>query len=139
MPWFTQGARAPHWELVDDPGARDRASCGDFGADLRAWATWAPTVDLRGPRMERLIRALVDHRVEVNPTLVIIESLYWGDDPASSQRLEPSYAPVKIRTDWGPDWEHSNPFMRQCKLTPDEWAQLKRGFETIEANDSHVS
>lgn len=124
------GSEGPSWELVDEPGARDRVNCGDFGAYLRAWARWAPTIDLRGPRMEQLIRTLVGHRVEVNPTLVIIESLYWGDDPAASQRLEPSYAPAKVQARWGPEWERSNPFMRQFKLTADEWVQLKRGFET---------
>ena len=83
-----------------------------------------------GSKMQRLVRALVDHDVEVNPTLVIMESLYWGNDSSFSHRLEPSYAAPKVRAAWGPDWEHSNPFMRQFKMTEPEWVQLKRGFES---------
>ena len=37
----------------------------------------ADRVDLQGPQLGRLVQALIDNRVKVNPTLVIIESLYW--------------------------------------------------------------
>lgn len=50
--------------------------------------------------MEALISALVEHRVEVNPTLVITEALYWGDDAAVREALEPDYAPPEEAAAW---------------------------------------
>ena len=127
------GSEGPTWELLEE-GARDRFPWGDFGGYLRAWAESADRVDLQGPQMDRLVQALVDSGVEVNPTLVITESLYWGDDPSVSARLEPSFAPATLVDGWwGENWEEANPFMRQWSLTDDEWAQLKRGFMATKA------
>jgi hypothetical protein len=84
--------------------------------------------------MDRLVQVLVDSEVEVNPTLVLIESLYWGDDPAVSSRLEPSYAPATLVDGWwGENWEEGNPFMRQWGLSEDEWVRVKRGFTATKA------
>ena len=61
---------------------------------------WREVVNLDGPEMEALIAALVEHRVEVNPTLVITEALYWGDDPALREVLEPDFAPPEEAAAW---------------------------------------
>ena len=127
------GSEGPIWELLEED-ARDRFPWGDFGGYLRAWAESADRVDLQGPQMDRLVQALIDNGVEVNPTLVLIESLYWGDDPSVSARLEPSFAPAALVDGWwGENWEEANPFMRQWSLTDDEWAQAKRGFVATKA------
>ena len=68
--------------------------------DPRLFGPWRQQVRLDGPEMEALISALVEHRVEVNPTLVITEALYWGDDPAVREALEPDFATPEEAVAW---------------------------------------
>ena len=101
------GGEGPTWELVPE---RHRAQ-------LRAlphpeyYARWLELVELDGELMNSLIAALVDNDVTVDPTLVVIESLYFGDDPKVLERLEPQRAPSSVVALWGPDWRHRNPFV----------------------------
>lgn len=82
--------------------------------DPTLFRQWRQAVNLDGPEMETLISALVEHRVEVNPTLVIPEALYWGDDAAMLDKLEPDYATPpealtspKARFPYSADWPAS--------------------------------
>jgi imidazolonepropionase-like amidohydrolase len=50
--------------------------------------------------METLISSLVENRVEVNPTLVIVEVMFWGDDPDLLEEYEPDYAPTSLAEKW---------------------------------------
>jgi imidazolonepropionase-like amidohydrolase len=68
--------------------------------DPALFEPWRKAVSLDGPDMEVLISALVEHRVEVNPTLVITEALYWGDDAALREALEPDFATPKEAAAW---------------------------------------
>ncbi|MDE2925964.1 MAG: amidohydrolase family protein [Acidobacteriota bacterium] len=101
------GGEGPTWELVPE---RHRAQ-------LRAlpypeyYARWLELVELDGELMNSLIAALVDNDVTVDPTLVVMESLYFGDDPKVLERLEPQRAPPSVVALWGPDWRHRNPFV----------------------------
>ena len=87
------GADGPTWELVPE---RHRAQ-------LRAlpypeyYARWIELVELDGELMSSLIAALVANNVTVDPTLVVMESLYFGDDPKVLKRLEPQRAPPSVR------------------------------------------
>lgn len=121
------GSDEPIWELLDDQ-YRDRFPWDDWGSYLRAWSETANLVDLEGPRMNTLVQALLEGGVEVNPTLVLFEALYWGDDPTVLESLEPAYAPTALTQTWGENWQEANPFMRQWNLTNEEWGQLKRAF-----------
>ncbi len=101
------GGEGPTWELVPE---RHRAQ-------LRAlpypeyYARWLELVELDGELMNSLIAALVDNDVTVDPTLVVMESLCFGDDPKVLERLEPQRAPPSVVALWGPDWRHRNPFV----------------------------
>ena len=94
------GSEGPIWELLDG-NQRDRFPWGDFKNYLLAWSETSDRVDLEGPQMNALVRSLLDNGVEVNPTLVVVESLYWGDDTALLERLEPAYAPTRTDADLG--------------------------------------
>ena len=101
------GADGPTWELVPE---RHRAQ-------LRAlpypeyYARWIELVELDGELMSSLIAALVANNVTVDPTLVVMESLYFGDDPKVLERLEPQRAPPSVVSLWGSDWQQRNPFV----------------------------
>ena len=101
------GAEGPTWELVPE---RHRVQ-------LRAlpypefYVRWIELLELDGELMSSLIAALVENDVTVDPTLVVAESLYFGDDPKVLERLEPHRAPAAIVSQWGPDWERRNPFV----------------------------
>lgn len=98
------GTAAPTWELVPlDHQPRFK----DFFAphqkpefDHTLFGPWLELVDLEGPEMETLISSLVENRVEVNPTLVIIEVMFWGDDPDLLEEYEPDYAPTSLAEKW---------------------------------------
>ena len=101
------GGEGPTWELVPE---RHRAQ-------LRAlpypeyYARWLELVELDGELMNSLITALVTNDVTVDPTLVVMESLYFGDDPKVLEQLEPQRAPPSVVALWGPDWRQRNPFV----------------------------
>ena len=101
------GAEGPTWELVPE---RHRAQ-------LRAlpyrefYARWIELVELDGELMSSLIAALVTNNVTIDPTLVAMESLHFGDDPRVLERLEPQRAPPAVVSLWGPEWQQRNPFV----------------------------
>ena len=68
-------------------------------------------MELDGELMRSLIAALVANNVTVDPTLVAMEALYFGDDPKVLERLEPQRAPPSVISLWGPDWQQRNPFV----------------------------
>ena len=68
-------------------------------------------MELDGELMSSLIAALVANDVTVDPTLVVMESLYFGDDPKVLERLEPQRAPPSVVSLWGSDWQQRNPFV----------------------------
>jgi imidazolonepropionase-like amidohydrolase len=65
---------------------------------------------LDAPEFDSLVAALIEHEVTVDPTLVIIQSLYYGDDLNILKRLEPEAASPSIHATWGDGWESANPF-----------------------------
>ncbi len=98
------GTGAPTWELVPP---EERARFLDFHAPLQRpefdptlFGAWREAVDLDGPEMAALVAALAEHRVEVNPTLIMMEVMYWGDDPELLEAIEPQYAPASLATTW---------------------------------------
>ena len=101
------GGEGPTWELVPEK----------HRAQLRAlpypeyYARWIELVELDGDLMNSLIAALVANDVTVDPTLVVMESLYFGDNPKVLERLEPERAPAAVVAPWGPDWRQRNPFV----------------------------
>ena len=92
----------PTWELIP-VGKRDTfrnlaSPTNTFDSNL--FRGWRETFDINGAEMENLIRALVDNNVVVDPTLVMMEALIWGDDTEYRESLEPDFAPQPMCESW---------------------------------------
>lgn len=98
------GTAAPTWELVP---IENQTRFKDFFAphqkpefDHTLFGPWREIVDLEGPEITTMISSLVNNRVEVNPTLVIVEVMFWGDDLDLREKYEPDYAPNSLAIKW---------------------------------------
>ena len=114
------GADGPTWELVTDLSVKERLKGQDPPrpkSTLRPaefYRLWVSTVNLHGNEMESLVMALRKQDVTVDPTLVVMQSLYFGDDVGVLKRLEPERMPPPILATWSssdPGWEQANPFV----------------------------
>lgn len=122
------GTAAPTWELVPP---EDQEQFTDFFAphqkpefNSSLFKPWRELVDLDGPEMASLVSSLVDHRVEVNPTLVIVEVMFWGDDPALLEQYEPDYAPTSLASQW-----RGNPHPYTASWPKADLAEAKKVFK----------
>jgi imidazolonepropionase-like amidohydrolase len=68
-------------------------------------------VNLDSPLFDSLVTCLVNRQVTVDPTLVIMQTLYFGDDLDVLRQLEPEKAPASVLASWGKSWEKGNPFV----------------------------
>lgn len=100
------GWDGPTWELVA-PGEQEALRALPFPGNYHRFREM---VDLDAPEFDSLVAALIEHEVTVDPTLVIIQSLYYGDDLSILERLEPEAASPSIHATWGDGWESANPF-----------------------------
>jgi len=125
-------SEGPTWELLGpDAHASFRWADGDdWGDFLRSWAQFVDSIATDGSRMSSLIRVLIANEVEVNPTLVVMEALYWADDSEHLELQQPSFAPEGFAATWSENWRRSATFMRGLELTDDQWQELKEGFRT---------
>jgi imidazolonepropionase-like amidohydrolase len=67
-------------------------------------------IDLDGPWFDELVQALSVNNVTVDPTLVILQTLAFGDDLSVLEKLEPQLAPSTIHDTWGENWQTGNPY-----------------------------
>jgi formylglycine-generating enzyme required for sulfatase activity len=85
----------PLWELVPkDKSDKFRNLANptkNFNPNLIK--EWTENFDINGPEMKNLTKALVDNNVVVDPTLVVMESFFWGNDSSYKEKLEPDFAP----------------------------------------------
>lgn len=100
------GWDGPTWELLS-PINRNVLRSLTY-PDNYHW--FAEKVDLDSPQFDSLVIALIENEVIVDPTLVIQQSLYYGDDLSILERLEPEMATKSIHMTWGHNWESANPF-----------------------------
>jgi len=98
------GTTAPTWELVP---TQQQSRFKDFFAphqkpefDHTLFGAWLDIIDLDGPEMEQMISSIVENNVEVNPTLDIVEVMFWGDDPNIREIYQPDFAPANLRDKW---------------------------------------
>jgi imidazolonepropionase-like amidohydrolase len=121
------GTAAPTWELVPP---EERARFIDFYAphqkptfDPTLFGPWREVVDLEGDEMAALVSALAENRVEVNPTLVIVEVMFWGEDPELLEVYEPDYAPASLASTW-----RGAPHPYTATWSEEELAEAKKVF-----------
>lgn len=98
-------ADGPTWELVP---AEERGQLRSLPY-RQFYERFEELVDLDAPQFGSLVAALIDNGVTVDPTLVVMQSLYFGDDLSILDRLEPSVAPPAILEKWGDRWDTGNP------------------------------
>ena len=98
-------ADGPTWELVPVEERKQLRSL----PYRQYYERFEELVDLDAPQFGLLVAALVENGVTVDPTLVVMQSLYFGDDLSILDRLEPSVAPPSILDSWGDRWETGNP------------------------------
>jgi hypothetical protein len=98
-------ADGPTWELVP---AEEREQLRSLPY-RQYYERFEELVDLDAPQFGSLVAALIDNSVTVDPTLVVMQSLYFGDDLSILDQLEPSVAPPAILESWGDRWDTGNP------------------------------
>ena len=67
------GSEGPVWELLGEGAGREFESYS-WGESFRQWALRSADFDLQGSRMRELVQVLVTNHVEINPTLVLLET-----------------------------------------------------------------
>jgi len=111
------GHNGPSWELVpadvrDEVRLIAYAGVGSRSVSYgEAYALFARYVDMDGPTFDTLVAALLDNDVTVDPTLVLEESFYFGDDLGVLARQQPNIAPRAILNHWGDGWQERNPVL----------------------------
>jgi len=121
------GTGAPTWEFVP---LEERPRFIDFYAphqkpefDPTLFRPWREVVDLDGPEMAAVVSALAKNRVEVNPTLVISEVMFWGDEPEMLEAMEPEYAPGSLASTW-----RAAPHPYTASWSEEQLAEAKKVF-----------
>lgn len=61
---------------------------------------WFERVDLDGPEIREMARAMAAHGVTFDPTLVAVESIFFGDDPALTASAALDNVPAILRENW---------------------------------------
>ena len=112
------GFEGPKWDLVDAAslkaqirGQHPSLLASGTVKPIEFYKRWSDAVDLRGPQMDALAATLKEHQVSVDPTLVTLQSLYYGDDLDILRRLEPERMPLAIPATWGDGWRQANPIV----------------------------
>jgi len=111
----------PIWELIPIE-KRDRfynLSCPINGFNPDLFKEWGEAFNIDGPEMTELTKALVNNKVTVDPTLVMMEAMIWGNDSTYLDIMEPDsfsknftekWRNGKLHpyTSWWSDEAHSN-------------------------------
>lgn len=128
----------PIWELIPVE-KRDKflkLSCPIKGFNPNLFMEWGETFNIDGPEMKELTRALVDNKVVVDPTLVMMEAMIWGDDSNYKEILEPDFAPENIAKGWRKEnlhlytsWWSEEAFVSAKKLFPTFSKIVKRLYD----------
>jgi len=93
------------------PNERDALRQLRSSGSYRAYyAKLERVIDLDGPWFDELVQALSVNNVTVDPTLVILQTLAFGDDLSVLEKLEPQLAPSTIHDTWGENWQTGNPY-----------------------------
>ena len=99
----------PTWELVPDEHQEKFKSNyipsknwpNDYDATL--YNDWINLVNYNDNKSQRLLSILKENEVIVEPNLVVVESIIFGNQSETKDRLKLEYAPQKLRSLWTSD------------------------------------
>ena len=98
------------WELAPPDERMALSQLRRPGSYRDFYARLANLIDLDGPWFDELVSALKDSNVTVDPTLVTLQTLAFGDDLGVLKKLEPQLATSAIHATWGENWQAGNPY-----------------------------
>lgn len=67
---------------------------------LRARVDWLEAVDMEGPEMSDVVRAVAERRIPLDPTLIAYATKFLGDEPRWRESPSLLAAPAAIRETW---------------------------------------
>ena len=116
------GTSGPMWELIPEflyPSPGQPGSVED----------WLELFDLSHPLMDTLAMAVLQHGIEINPTLSLTWAMIYGAEPDSIRRFDVSAGPPELATQWT---GKPHPFSRFLPvLTEQQKDQLYDSFASI--------
>ena len=84
------------WSTAYLPEAEREA----YRGTVRDRMTWLEQVDFDGPEIQAMITALAERRIAVDPTLIALQTKFFGDDPRHLANPELHLTPSSIREMW---------------------------------------
>lgn len=87
---------------------------------------WRSALDVPPSRIDTFIQLLRSRRVELNPTLVMTETVDYSDDARVLDKLEPQFAPASLEKAW-----RSRPHPYSLPYTQDEFRERRASFPKI--------
>jgi imidazolonepropionase-like amidohydrolase len=82
---------------------------------------WFEQVDLDGSEIREMARAMASHGVTFDPTLVAVESIFFGDDPALTAASALDRVPSVLRENW-------KSYSLAMGWSPDDFRRAKAQF-----------
>jgi imidazolonepropionase-like amidohydrolase len=120
---------AGSWHEAYLPPSR-REAYAALGGGMRARIAWLEWLDVDSPAVDALIRALKQHRVSVDPTLVAYHTKFWWRDSLYQQDPEAALVP-EVLANWQvlgmptADWTPEE-FTRAQAAWPKQLALIRR-------------
>lgn len=93
---------------------------------------WFNFVDLASPEIQEMTRAMIEHKVDVDPTLVTFEAMAWGDSARIVESPELRYAPRRLLDGWRGN------FTLTTGWTPDDFAEARKAWPRVLAFVKHL-
>lgn len=115
------GIFATPWELApQDDWETIRKACDGCASagDENGFNVLRDRVKPDAPEATAWAKELATHGVTIEPNLVLLHAVFWGDDPSELASLEPEYMPADWRGTWFDALPH--PYRAPCTT---EWAK----------------
>lgn len=92
----------PIWELIPTE-KRDtylNLSCPVDGFNPNLFKEWGENFNIDGPEMKELTKALAENKVTIDPTLVMMEAMIWGNDSTYLNHMETDNVSKAFTKQW---------------------------------------
>jgi hypothetical protein len=93
---------------------------------------WFNYVDVNSAEVQEMTRALVQHRVALDPTLVAFEGMAWGDSARVIESADLRYAPKSLLDGW------RNNFTLTTGWTPEDYTEARRAWPSVLRFTKHL-